>query len=218
MKFLFYIYVFLPIFGFISCNSASSKAENDKSIIIAESKNSKYDIKAIFYGIHNKATDSNELDYKVIRYIIFKDEKSGKEIKYVAPEKQTEQATDLYFTDIWSPNEEYLILPIGKFEGLAVFEAKDALDNIKLNKYFDKIKVKSENSGWFWHDFEKWEDDSTFSFRAGLSGDMFAFKYSIANAELYCYQEKCEERNIGLNNKIEIKAIKKGDVEPKKIH
>lgn len=225
MKICFFllIFIFASVLGF--CHSTKPEKQDDK-VIITKKENSKYGLTATFWGIVFKP-DENGKEYKIITGIVFRDVKSGAEVTYRpagvnndSGEKGLDSVItpDFYFTDIWSPDEGYLVLPIGMIEGFAVFEAKDALKNIKDNNYFDTIKVKSENSGWFWHNFEKWEDDSTFSFRAGLSGDMFAFKYNIDSAELYCYQEKCEENNIGLNNKIEIKAIKKGDIEPTKIH
>jgi len=99
------------------------------------------------------------------------------------------------------------------FEGFGVFKAKDALENIKSNKFFDTIKVGNSEGGFFAHDFEKWEDNSTFSFRAGLYRGMFTFKYNLAKFELYCYRKGCEELEIGINNKTKIKPIKKGDIE-----
>ncbi len=102
-------------------------------------------------------------------------------------------------------------------EGFGIFKVKDGLDAVKENKYFDTIKVKLNTSGWFYHTFEKWEDNSTFSFRAGLDGDMFAYKYNVEKKELYCYQESCEQQDIGFSIKSKIKAIKKGDIEPMQI-
>ena len=47
---------------------------------------------------------------------------------------------------------------------------------------------------------------------------MFAFKYNLEKSELYCYRTNCEENDIGINNKGKIKATKKGDIAPTKIH
>lgn len=213
---LLFIFVFTSGLGF--CQSVKKEAKDDKIIIIEKKENKKYNLRATFYGEdygeESSYVDEDGIDRKIITNITFRDNNTGEEVKY----KPTGgfPAGNYYFTDIWSPGEEYLVLPIGMFEGYAIFESKDALKNIKENKYFDTIKVKSVNSGWFWHDFQKWEDDSTFFFRAGLDGDMFAFKYNIEKSELYCYEEGCERDNIGdigINKKGKIKAIKKGDIE-----
>lgn len=198
------------------CQSPKIVNQDDKIFVIAQKDNRKYDLAAIFYGVNFNFGDGNKPVAKIIKYVVLRDNKTNLEVKYET--SGTVSAADFYFTEVWSPNEEYLVLPIGKFEGFGIYEAKEALKNVKSNKYFDTLKVKSENSGWFWHDFEKWRNDSTFSFRAGLDGDMFAFKYNLTKSELYCYEENCEESDIGINNKGKLKAIKKGNIEPTKIH
>lgn len=211
---LFFIFVFSSGLGF--CQSVKTEKRADEVIIVTQKDNKKYNLSATFYGEELRYGENEEVVSKIITYVVFRDNKTNVEVKY-SP-KGTTSAADFYFTEIWSPDEEYLILPIGKFEGFGIFEAKDALKNVKSNKYFDTIKVKHEHSGWYWHDFEKWEDDSTFSFRAGLSGDMFAFKYNVAKSELYCYEEDCQNSDIGENNKGNIKATKRGDIAPTKLH
>lgn len=203
--------------GFCQSTTPDNVSKNDETILIDKKANKKYGIEAQFYGIDLKDAENNKNSAKVIRQVVLKDVKTGSEAKY-SVKSDTEQAADLYFTNVWSPDEEHLILPIGKFEGFAIFKAKDALNDIKTNKFFDTIRAKSVNSGDFWHDFEKWEDNSTISFRAGLSGDMFAFKYNIEKSELYCYRAKCEEFDTGFNLKGQVKPIKKGDIEPTKVH
>lgn len=223
--FLFFILMFYSGLGF--CQSAKTEKNEDEIILIEQKENKKYNITANFYGVNFDLGNDNKEVIKIITYVVFRNNKTGAEVKYKPSTVNNESGEtgiesivtpDFYFTNVWSPNEEYLVLPIGVFEGYGIFKAEGALKNIKENKYFDTIKTKSVNSGFYGHNFEKWEGDSTFSFRAGLDGDMFAFKYNIATAELYCYQKKCEEFEIGFNKKGEIKSIKKGDIEPTKIH
>lgn len=210
MKIFFLLSVFWFASGLDFCQSAKIEKRDDENIVVARKENRKYSLTAIFYGENDKTVG------KIINRVVFRDNKTGAEVRY-EPTGQI-PAGNFYFTEVWSPDEEYLILPIGTFQGFGVFEAKDALKSIKENNYFDTIKVKSVNSGFFGHDFEKWEDNSTFSFKAGLDGDMFEFKYNAAKSELYCYKEKCEDFDIGINKKGEIKAAKKGNIEPTKIH
>jgi hypothetical protein len=211
--------LFLLVAISVFCQSANTGnvEKADEPVVLEKKLNNKYGIEALFYGVNLRYGEKKELSAKVIQSIVFKDTNTGTELKYAVTDN-TQQAADFYFTDIWSPDEEFLVLPIGKLEGFAIFKAKDSLDDIKANKYFDTIKTKSVNSGWFWHDFEKWEDNSTFSFRAGLEGDMFAFKYDATKKELYCYRTKCEEAETGKNLSGDIKPLKRGDVEATKIH
>lgn len=213
MNFGILLLIFLSVSTMGFCQSTKTKEQNDE-IIIATKKNEKYNLTTIFYGELFRADENSEQEYKIIRRVVFRDDKNVEEVEYKPT--GTIPAGNFYSTEIWSSDEEYLLLPIGKFEGFGIFEAKNALNNIKSNKYFDTLKVKSENSGWFWHDFEKWEDDSTFSFRAGLNGDMFAFKYNVAKSELYCYEGDCEKSDFGTTNKGKVKATKRGDIAPVK--
>jgi hypothetical protein len=221
---LLFIFAFASGLGF--CQSAKTEKREDEIIVIAEKENRKYNLTATFYGIRFRPDENREEEYKIITYVVFRDNKSGAEVIYKPMGIDNSKATgvgsvitsDFYFTEVWSPDGEHIVLPLGKFEGFVIFEAKNALENIKFDKHFDALKVKSETSGFFYHNFEKWEDDSTFSFRAGLHGDMFAFRYEVRKKQLYCYRENCEASDIGMNTKGTIKAIKKGDIKPTKIH
>jgi hypothetical protein len=220
MKAPFFVLVIIvsAFSGFCQSTPVDTKRTDDEIILIDKKENKKYGLEAQFYGVNIKYGENSESSAKIIRSIVFKDLKNGSETKYESS-STTAQAANFYFTDVWSPDDEYLILPLGKFEGFAILESKDALNNIKLNKYFDTIRISSANSKrFYWHDFEKWEDNSTLNFRAGLEGDMFAFKYNFEKKALACYQEKCEEFDIGFNNKGKIKPIKKGIVEPLQVH
>lgn len=219
-----FIFVFVSELGFCQSRKAD-KPDDDEVIIVEQRNNKKYNLTATFHGVNFRYGENNEISEKTITYIVFRDNNSSEEVRYKPSTQNNIEdgvagivTPNFYFTDIWSPDEEYLVLPIGKIEGFGIFKVKDGLGAIKENKYFDTIKVKLNTSGWFWHDFGKWEDNSIFSFRAGLDGDMFAYKYNLEKKELYCYQEGCEKQDIGSNNKSKIKAIKKGDIEPTKVH
>ena len=212
---LIIIYLLIFIFAFIGFCTGNT-AKNDENVLFDEKANQKYGITALFYGENLRYGDDNEFSLKIIRSVVFRSNKTGEEVKYL-PTGQL-PAGNFYFTEVWSPDEEYAALPMGTYQGIAIFKAKNLLQNIKENRYFDTIKTKSVNSGFYGHEFEKWEDNSTFSFRAGLDGDMYAFKYQIEKSELYCYRVKCDEQDIGFNNRGKIKAIQKGEIEPTEIH
>lgn len=215
MKFFGFIaiFVFTSMLGF--CQSAKIEKQDDETIVIASNENKKYNLTAIFYGIRHRPDGNNGQEYKIIKKIVFRNKEN---IEVAFDPTGTIPAGEFYFTEIWSPDEEHLVLPTGTTEGFAIIEAKNAFNEIRGNKFFDTIKVKSENSGWFWHKFEKWEDNSKISFRAGLSGDMWAFKYDFSKKELNCFTAECENLDIGINNDGKIKPIKKGDIEPLKVH
>jgi hypothetical protein len=198
------------------CQSAKVEKPNDENILFAQKENEKYNITANFYGMLFRPDENKDEHYKIIKRVVFQDNKSKVEIEYKPT--GTIPAGNFYFTNVWSPDGNYLVMPIGRFEGIAIFEAKTDLVDLKNNIYFDTIKIKSQTGDYYAHDFETWIDDSTFSFRAGLSGNSWTFRYNISKRELQCFSVKCEELDIGENNKGEIKTIKKGDVKPLKVH
>jgi hypothetical protein len=136
----------------------------------------------------------------VIQSVVFKDYGTGKAEPYLVND-DTSQAADFYFTNIWSADEEYAALPVGKTKGFAIFAAKTLMQDIKTQKYVDIIRVKGAGSGWYWHDFGAWEAGNIIRFRAGLQGDMFAYRYDIGTQILTCYREKCAELDAAENIK-----------------
>ncbi len=207
------------------CQSPESAKSIDQVIVLEKRENQKYGLTATFYGLTYRYGENDELQGKMIGYVIFRDNKTGQEARYKPTGRTNNDSTGpesigtpgFYVTEVFSPDEEYIVLPVHEFDGFAVFESKQALETIKVNRYFDTIKVGGSGGGWFYHKFEKWNDDSTFSFRAGLYGDMFAFRYSIEKHELYCYREGCERLQIGVNGKGKIKPTKMGDIAPTKV-
>lgn len=104
---LFFIFVFASGFNF--CQSAKIERQDDENVIIAQKENRKYGLTATFYGTHYKSNE-DELEYKITREVIFRENKTGIEVKYKA--SGLIPAGNFYFTEIWSPDEEYIILPI----------------------------------------------------------------------------------------------------------
>jgi len=230
MKFLSLFIFFLLTSSLGFCQRSENPRSSDKVIVIAEKTNKKYKVKATFYGIDFRYGKFAEKRKNIVTCISFSNSE-GKTAVYVPrktrsgkrPDSCLEEGLDsvvtpdFYFRDIWSPDLEFAVLPVGVFDGFAVFSVKNLLRDIEENNYFDTLRTRSTNSGWYANEFEKWEGDSTFWYWAGLSGDMFAFKYEIKRNELYCYQKNCGERDFGIIKKGKVKAFKKGDIEPKRI-
>lgn len=84
----------------------------------------------------------------------------------------------------WSPDEEYFVSLLGRTQGFCIVKSSEILESIKTKKCFDFVRVQSTNGTRLWHDFEKWDANDTFIFKAGLSGDNFQFKYDILKQAL----------------------------------
>lgn len=144
MKALFFLSSVLVFVCFGFCQSSRDIAKNadDGTILISTSENKKYGIGARFYGVDLKVGGDGGSATRIIRSIVLKETKSGSEVKY-APTVDSSQAADFYFTNIWSPDEEYLVLPLGKFEGFALLKANDALNGVKTGAYLDTIRSRA---------------------------------------------------------------------------
>ncbi|MDR2880963.1 MAG: hypothetical protein LBV29_03570, partial [Azoarcus sp.] len=106
--------------------------------LLSEKKNTLVGISALFYGS----------DYGIgvrmvaIEYIVLKDEKTSQSVTYL-PETDTQQAADFFFEDVWSPNGAYIVLPLSKWDGFAIFKSETVIQDIKSNNFVDTIRVSS---------------------------------------------------------------------------
>jgi hypothetical protein len=89
-----------------------------------------------------------------------------------------------YYTDVWSPDLEFLVLPLGRFEGYAVFKSAKAMTEIAAGKPNDFIRIQSPSGIRFWHKFGQWVASSSFEFEAGLSDDFGSFGYAASARSL----------------------------------
>jgi hypothetical protein len=177
-----------------------------RTTLLFEKKNVSAGQTASFYGVN---LDPSLKPKQVIKYIILKDDKSGDNLKYMA-KSDTAQAVDFYFTDIWSPDGSYLILPIGKLEGFGIFKARTAIADIKAKKYTDTLVVWKYEARRYWHTFVAWEGPSSFRFKGEMEGDTFQFVYDITTRQLSCFDPGCaaddSARNLKGNITLQEKA------------
>jgi hypothetical protein len=57
-------------------------------------------------------------------HVIVKNE-SGDEACYAPADDAASGDSDIYFTDVWSPDEEHLVLPRGRSEGFCILKAAE---------------------------------------------------------------------------------------------
>jgi hypothetical protein len=135
----------------------------------------------------------------MIAYIVFKDKRTGQAVTY-APESDTRQAVDFFFPDIWSPDGAYVVLPLDKREGFAIFNSEMVIQDIESHKYADTIKVWRGEARRYWHSFDAWEGQTAFFFKGEMEGHTFRFKYDIRTRRLTCLDVGCSSvdhaRNI----------------------
>lgn len=84
----------------------------------------------------------------------------------------------------WSPDGSLLILPQGRFDGFTVFSTETLPLEITKGRGFRSIAIRGSNGHAWYHEDPVWIDEITVRFGAGLSGDVFMFRWNTETGEL----------------------------------
>ena len=126
-------------------------------------------------------------------YVVLRDDVTGRRARYF-PTRQpggTPDTAEKYYREVWSPDGEFLALPLNPFEGFCVIRAKGALQTVRRRRCDDFIRVVDYRPGMevpevaFHHEWNRWETGAAFSFKAGLSGYEKVFVYDAGQRRLY---------------------------------
>lgn len=197
--------VILPLsFGFCSPLRLVSKQNAPQTGVIKVTENRKYKLDAVFSGEDVEVGDRTE---KVIDAVTIRSAVTGKEAKYARADGPSTSDAHAYFTEVWSPNDELLVLPLNRFGGFCIIRASDALDSIQKQKCADVVRVRTETGTGLWHDFEKWDGNDSFVFKAGLSGDDTRLKYEISNGRLTALDSNFKNEFQGQNSKGKVAIV-----------
>lgn len=153
-------------------------AEADAALLTKE--NSKYGLVVEFFGEWVGPDSDPEQQWMVERLILR--ETTGGEGVHFQPEDDQALVNSLgYYAEVWSPDFEYLVLPLGRFEGFGIFDSKRAHGDLQQGQVPERIQIVSLADGGapLWHTFGQWQDDDTFKFSAGRAGDEIDFFYDI---------------------------------------
>jgi hypothetical protein len=168
-----------------ACSKATMPSQNSRTDTVAfthTSENRKYNLACVFHG-EEMTTGSGE-KVKVIRFVTLRDIATGKEAMFVPADEASLVSSQGYFANVWSPDEEYLVLPLGRFKGFCIIRSRIALESVQKQQCDDFIRVQGTTDTGLWHEFDKWSGGHTFLFQAGLSGDDFNFEYDIQKQRL----------------------------------
>ena len=181
----FYLWGLITLMIVTSCGpplGAEQVASTEAPLIIK--RNGKYNLSCLFYG--EKFTSADGASEDRIEYVALRDDATGKEVKYQSPDPAFASSRG-YYSDVWSPNEDHLLLPLGRFKGFCIVKAAAALKSVEQNHCDDTLKVYAESADGItglWHEFQNWKGNGRFSFKAGLSGKDVLLEYDIAEAKL----------------------------------
>jgi hypothetical protein len=86
----------------------------------------KYNLDYVFHTMG--VTEGN----KIIDAVSIRDLTKGDELTFEPPDQQLLLLGDGYSRNMsWSPDEEYLILPLGQFDGFCIIKSSEALKSIR---------------------------------------------------------------------------------------
>lgn len=90
----------------------------------------------------------------------------------------------------FSPNGSFLVLPNGRFEGFVIVPlSHNGLEDALHHSFSIHVSFRASASDMtptpaLWHEFVKWENDTTFIFGFGLSGDMYYCSFNLNDCSI----------------------------------
>jgi hypothetical protein len=179
--------------------SPSSSPQPGGVSVIKVTENPKYQLEAIFSGENIEVGDRTE---KVIESVTIRSKATGDSVKYSRKDGPAESDSEAYFTAVWSPDGDWLVLPLGRFFGFCLIRARDALASIRNQKCTDNlfVRLSTRSHELLWHEFEKWDGSSAFIFKAGLYGDHTRLRYDMTTGRLSVLDANAIPRNIEARN------------------
>jgi hypothetical protein len=155
-------------------------------------ENHKYHLACVFH--------SEEIGgARVVISVSIQDRRTGEVVVFKPLDGESLTLNEGFYKNVaWSPDEEYLLLPLGRFEGFGVVKSADALQSVRNHSYEDFIRVQLDTDTKLWHDLDKWDGSTSFVFKAGMSGSFPGFKYDVTTKKLNAV-EKVSDIFIGYN-------------------
>jgi hypothetical protein len=183
----------------IGCHSdrrAAEKPNASQAQVITKKENHKYKLEAIFFSDDDEVGDQTE---KVIGSLTIRNQVTGQEVKHVRVEGPDQSLTHAYITDLWSPDEEFLVIPRSRLE-LCIIRAAEALDRMQKQTCSDTLSVYVRSGPSLFLDFEKWDGAESFVVKAGVYDDDTRLEYDISRGRLTALDSNIFKLE-GMNNK-----------------
>jgi hypothetical protein len=164
-----------------SCFVQVSHPQSSRPYVIKVVPNHKYNLDAIFSGEDITVGDRTE---KWVRQVTIRSAVAGSEITFSRPDGPSDSDSKAYDLKVWSPNEEFLVLPLDRFHGFCIIRAAEAIPLLQKQSCSDVVRAGTETGGVLWHMFEGWDGNDSLIFDAGLYGDLTRLKYDISSGKL----------------------------------
>jgi hypothetical protein len=168
----------------MSCSSRFvqlSHPQSSRPHVIKVVPNHKYNLDAIFSG--EDITVGNRTE-KWVRQVTIRSAVTGNEIRFSRPDGPSPSDFGALDIEIWSPDEEFLVLPLDRFHGFCIIRAEETIPLLQKQSCSDMVRATTETGGVLWHQFERWDGNEAFIFSSGLYGDLTRLKYQIPSGKL----------------------------------
>jgi hypothetical protein len=166
-------------------DSQLGPAVSQETTPIVSRGNAPYHLAVEFYGEYI-GPDGEPPTQLVVDRIVVRDTRTGGVEKFMPDDADTLQSSFGYFTDVWSPDGAYLVLPLGRFQGFAVFASASAMEELREGHSRETIQIRLANgdSPMLWHEFLGWEGERVLRFSAGLSGRAVEFRFDPGTGDV----------------------------------
>lgn len=177
---LIFIVFFLP-----GCNSKSEDLALQTEKPIISRLNEQHRIVVEFYG-ELIGPDSERPDHLLIDHILIRDNKTSRVERFIPKDADILQNSFGYFTKVWSPDMDYMVLPLGRFQGFALLSSRTVMKDLQQHRFSETIQIvpTTETSTKLWHEFIGWQKPHLLHFSAGLSGRQTEFVFNPATGEV----------------------------------
>jgi hypothetical protein len=127
-----------------------------------------------------------EYDWEV--EAVFVRDRHGRRGQFAAGDPISLEQSSVYFKEVWSPDGEFLVLPLGRFQGFAVYPARTAVEAIQTEGGARQLRlVDPLEVGYtaLWHAFVGWHGPHLLDFVAGMSGEKVRFVADVSSGQVY---------------------------------
>jgi hypothetical protein len=153
------------------------KGESDAVHVVSARENGKYGLICQFHGRHLPL--ENGKSEMIVEYVSVKDRRTGEEVRFSPTDAATLVESSGFFEQVWSPGEETIVLPLGRYDGFWITRSSQVLQRLARGGSDDSIRVQLRSGTRLWHQFSRWKGPSCIVFEAGLSGQQTTFTYSV---------------------------------------
>lgn len=147
-------------------------------------ENEKYALVAEFYGKW-VGPDGDPQRQFLVRRLVIKDSRTSESAEYRRIDVDSPADALGFFSEVWSPDREYLVLPAGRFAGYVVFEAPSSIERVRADSPTDSVAVRfrglPESLN---HQFVGWMEAHELQFDVTFESSTVSFGYNLERQEL----------------------------------